>query len=112
MSKPDMELAQRFVDFLNELVEIDRPAVASLIANRVPCNRELADHPTVQAGVRSDGFTVGLLGLINGLCGIDQNGQGPVAAIYEYDPEGQIDRLQKFTINTNLEQGRAENPPD
>jgi hypothetical protein len=100
--KPDMQLAQRLVEFLNELTEIDRPAVAALIANRIPCNKTLADHPTVQVAGQHGGFHVGLLGLLNGLCGIHEHGHGAVSAVFETD-DAHPDRykdLQKFKVVT------------
>jgi len=71
------------VEFLNQLLEADRPAVAALIANRVPCNQVLADHPTVQVGVVHGGFSVGMLGIINGLFGTYPDGFGCIAAWYD-----------------------------
>lgn len=97
----DKVLAEKIVNFLNELVEIDKPALAALITNRVPCNEDLADHATVQVMSRNDGFSVGLLGVLNGLCGIYENGYGPIAA--EFD-EGKIpssySNLTKFRVLT------------
>lgn len=77
---------QDVIDFLNELLKVDENAVRLLIEQRVPCNNELADHPTVQ--VRSRPNTqpvVGLLGILNGLYGIDEKGYGPIGAIIESD---------------------------
>lgn len=63
------------VNVLNELFELDPCALHCLQAHRVPCNRALADHPTVQVmanevipvtKARPDNFIVGVLGLING----------------------------------------------
>jgi len=73
------------IEFLNELLRADPQAVSALIETRVPCNQELADHPTVQ--VRSyglnGGYQVGLLGILNGLFGVDEEGWGPIAAQYD-----------------------------
>ena len=68
------------IELLNELVEIDAPAIAALIANRVPCNQSLADHPTVQVGAQHGGFHVGVLGVLNGLFGTDERGRGLITA--------------------------------
>ncbi len=83
----DFERAQVIVDYLNELLELDRPAIAALIANRVPCNEALSNHPTCQAGRQHGGYNVGLLGLLNGLCGVDDKSWGAIAAVYD-NPEG------------------------
>lgn len=100
--EPNIELAQKIVDFLNELLEIDRPAIAALIANRVPCNQRMADHPTVQVGAQHGGFHVGLLGILNGLCGIHENGMGAIAAIFETHNEDltpkQFPHLTRFEV--------------
>jgi hypothetical protein len=73
------------IAFLNSLLELDRPAVASLIANRVPCNQALADHETVQVRAQHGGYHVGLLGILNGLFGCDDDGIGPIAAVFDQD---------------------------
>lgn len=53
---------------LNAAVKADPTAITALIQNRVPCNRKLADHQTIQVGVKTSGeFEVGALGLINGV---------------------------------------------
>jgi hypothetical protein len=52
-----------------------------LINVHVACNQAMADHPTVQVAQLEDGtFAVGLLGILNGLFGADENGQGYIAA--------------------------------
>lgn len=84
MNQVDLVLAQRTVDFLNELLEIDRPAIAALVANRVPCNRQLADHESVQVGAQHGGFHVGILGVLNGLCGTYENHCGAIVAEFEF----------------------------
>jgi len=63
------------ITLLNELIALDKSAVAALLANRVPCNKALADHPTVQVGLQND---VGMLGVINGLFGVDDDGLGAI----------------------------------
>lgn len=79
----DEELAARVIALLNEAFQRDPEAVAALVNNRVPCNAALAEHPTIQCG--GGGTTVGLIGILNGLCGVDASGWGAVAA--EYDTE-------------------------
>lgn len=66
------------IAFLNELLAIDGPAIAALIANRVPCNQTLAEHPTVQVSAQHGGYHVGLLGIINGLFGTIDGVNGPI----------------------------------
>ncbi len=84
--------ADRTVEFLNELVAVDRDAMAALIEARVPCNSGLADHPHVQ--VQADdgnGCVVGLMGILNGLLGAEEDGFGRICAVY-----GDTGRLERF----------------
>jgi hypothetical protein len=97
-TEPDKELAQRICDFLNELLELDRPAIAALINNRVPCNQAMADHPTVQIGAEHGGFNVGMLGLLNGLCGVRENLYGLIYAIFDGE-QGKFQNLIRFEVN-------------
>lgn len=85
--KLNEELAIKIVTFLNELNEIDNAALNALFNNRVPCNNELAEHPTVQVG---QDHTVGILGLLNGLCGTDENGNGPIVGMFDQTDDGLV----------------------
>jgi hypothetical protein len=61
---------EKVLECLNIAFENDPNAVHALIANRVPCNERLADHPTVEvaaSNVEGLHFNVGALGLINGV---------------------------------------------
>lgn len=93
MTKVDLNYV---INYLNELVKIDRNAMEKLIDSRVLCNIELSEHPAVQvAEFEENGevkLTVGLLGILNGLIGVhEETGWGYLAA--EYDDNG---ILQKF----------------
>src|SRR5687767_1323573 len=65
------------VDALNQAFEADPSAIWTLFNAYTPCNEALADHPTVQViekdvpteveGQTEKRFTVGPLGLINGV---------------------------------------------
>jgi hypothetical protein len=75
------------VNFLNELLELDKPTIEKLVAFRVRCNDELTDHKTVQVVCDGDSCRVGLIGIVNGLIKT-----GKVAAVYnDYTHE-----LEKF----------------
>lgn len=99
----DLELAQTVVDYMNDLSKRDRQAVAALISNRVPCNQDISNHPTCQVVQQCGGFSVGLLGILNGLCGIyndgPRKGYGPVAA--EFDSVGEGRELVGFRVLRN-----------
>jgi hypothetical protein len=85
---PEAESAA--VRVMNRAFEADRGAVHALMCNRVPCNQALADDPTVVCDDSSvgGGFTVGMLGFLNGLLG--EMGLPLVAAKWSdnTDPEG------------------------
>lgn len=81
------------IDFLNELIVLDRDAISALINTRVPCNKQFSEHETIQvlAG-ENETYSVGLLGILNGLCGVDENGWGfIVAEVNEKD-----DKVERF----------------
>lgn len=76
-TKPDHKLATRIVRLMNEALELDYRAIKNLINTRVDCGYKLSNHPTIQVGRRRhfQGYTVGLLGLLNGLCGVHKKGK-------------------------------------
>lgn len=86
---------QETVDFLNELLVTDPTAISSLFSVRLACNKKLADHETVQVGALSKSFfQVGMIGILNGLFGIDKYGWGHISADYE---DGKIIRFRALT---------------
>jgi hypothetical protein len=83
--------ADDLIKQLNALCEVDSKALQSLIKLRVPCNEVMAKHPTVQVdGNNVNGYTVSLLGIINGLVEDD----GIVAMILE---DGVIKGFCRYT---------------
>lgn len=85
---------EEIVELLNELLETDRAAIAALTANRVPCNQKIADHPTVQVASQNDGYTLGMIGLLNGIC------DGRLMAEFEEDPNQPLGfkKLVRFSL--------------
>lgn len=69
---------------------MDYDCVHELVFHRVKCNKLVADHPTVQVEhYKSDYFPkLGIIGLINGLFGIQDDGMG--AIYFEIDNNGRI----------------------
>jgi len=59
------------VNTMNNAFKNDPAAIRALMCNRVPCNGYLADDPVVQVDldihIEGEHFTVGALGLINGV---------------------------------------------
>jgi hypothetical protein len=91
----DRELARRIVDYMNELLALDRSGITDLVRSCVPCNESLGSHPTCQTGPGSRGpIEVGLLGILNGLCGAEDSGPrkgwGLIAAEYPH-PQPEAD---------------------
>lgn len=88
---------QNVVDTLNKLYEMDKDAVQGLTDYRVACNEAITGHPTVQVGnadiwrkARPDlhlsenaEHTVGLIGILNGFFGMNENRSGPIAGVYQ-----------------------------
>jgi hypothetical protein len=78
------------VDLLNELLGLDHDAIHTLINSRVPCNNNIAEHKTVQVsqypGDKSP--KVGILGILNGLFGVREDGMGAICI--EIDLSGRI----------------------
>jgi hypothetical protein len=68
------------ISVLNSALKADPAAINYLVNARVMCNKELAEHPTIQVGkdsrYKGEVHWVGLLGIINGLFGIDDEGWG------------------------------------
>ncbi len=95
----NIELANKIVNFLNELLQVDKEAIEVLIDRRVKVNEQLLNHPTVQVS-SEDGKTgsVGLLGILNGLVGVKSNGWGYIVAHYD-DESG---RLINFSVNSDV----------
>ena len=81
----DRELAKRIADYLNELHVLDPHVISDMVEKRFPCNKALASHPTCQVIPGYVGNIVGMLGVMNGLCGVDDMGRGAIAACYHSD---------------------------
>jgi hypothetical protein len=117
----DRELAKRIVDYLNELVSLDNKAIEDLVNTRVPCNQALVNHPTCQVAVTNEQGRVGLLGLLNGLVGVfddgPKKGWGGIAARFtRCDENDNGAGLQRFSVveeedSYNLVLGAKENKP-
>ncbi len=92
MIKPTITPADA-VTMLNEMLQLDPAATAIMIGVRQQVNDALAQHPTIQTHGTPEGvFLVGLLGVINGLFGIREDGFGAVMAVY--DEHGALDRFE------------------
>jgi len=64
--------AQYVVDFLNELVRLDKYALTDMMSERISVNKELKNHPTVMFKELVEGVPeIGLLSIINGMFGLE-----------------------------------------
>lgn len=70
---------------LNRIHALDPTVMPALIGYRVPCNDALAADPTVQVGSSGEKYEVGLLGILNGLFGVDENDWGFIYARFDKD---------------------------
>jgi hypothetical protein len=92
MEKINPEL---IIQYLNSLLLLDQKAISELVEKRVEVNEQFSHHETVQI-LRSGSddkpiYSVGLLGILNGLCGVDDDGWGFVVA--ECNSQGLINKF-------------------
>jgi len=83
-------------DLLNEMLALDYECVYGLIAHRQRCNEAVAYHPTIQVQQYAlDEYPkVGIVGILNGMFGIREDGMGAIC--YEED-QGKILRFKITT---------------
>ena len=82
------------ISVLNRLHQKDFWAIQRLFEHRVECNEDLALDETCQVKQESDGkYTIGLMGIINAIFGIDEEKCGFIS--YSIDP-GEDRFIQKF----------------
>jgi hypothetical protein len=105
MVSPPIEVITRrnvkhAINLLNEAFKMDPEAINKLVGSRVKCNKELADHPTIQVLGEGDPmtFTVGLLGILNGIFGKDGNGTGYIGIELD-EEEWQIEKFVYLNKN-------------
>lgn len=83
------QLADLIIERLNEIAMHDKEAMAKLIEQRVPCNEQLVEHPTVIAFADMGPPEVGMLGILNGIVGSipdgPKKGWGYIAAVFDDD---------------------------
>lgn len=93
----DNVFADEMIHRLNRLIENEpeiRRVLERIIETRFAVDSDVAvDHPTVQCEKSEDGthWVVGALGILNGLVGIQDNGWGYVAAVFDERPDGSLE---------------------
>ncbi|MDO8640823.1 MAG: hypothetical protein Q7R33_04715 [Nitrosarchaeum sp.] len=72
--------AKQVCNTLNELLKLDPKCAHDLVSYRTKCNKAVADHPTIQVQqFMVDKFPkIGIIGLINGMFGIRNDGMGAI----------------------------------
>jgi hypothetical protein len=90
---------QDAIALLNEASKLDRVSIRKLVGYRVFCNFDLADHPTISVDTTESGDPlIGMLGIINGLFGVDDEACGPVIASIPEDSAAPV----LFSLNSNF----------
>lgn len=91
----------RAVEVLNEALAADRTIVDQMFRSEWPCNEALAEHPTIQVGptfwADGDHTVCRLLGIINGIFGVDAGNRGPISMQVngaDEDPPGVVEFLR------------------
>lgn len=80
-----MNIIDKIINIMNEALELDRNAVEELISTRVSCNEALSAHKSIQVKKEQDGYSLGVLGLLNGIGGIRSNSWGHICVIINED---------------------------
>ena len=81
----DSVTVDHVLEVLNRMLEADPVATRELVLTHISCNEDLRDDPTIQVrtySIQEDdpAHSVGILGVLNGIFGIDEGGWGPFTA--------------------------------
>ena len=88
---------QDAIDLLNDLLKLDYDCISRLITTRLYCNDQIVNHPTVTVYSEASGSaSLGLMGMINGLFGTNENGAGPIC--FEIGEDGKISNFKKTPV--------------
>lgn len=83
--QPDESVTAAAIDVLNRAFAADPAAIHSMLCVRIPCNRALADDPTVVVEPGHVGYTLDVMGLINGL--LSELGQPLISTYTDDEPD-------------------------
>lgn len=87
------------IELLNQMLQLAPETVKHLIDARVSCNAALADHPAIQVRRynthKGTSYEIGILGILNGLFGADENGYAPIAVCANKD-NGSIVQFRRY----------------
>lgn len=76
----NQESAQQAVDVLNQALAADPKAIQLLFDYRVSVGDAVADHESIMVRTQHCKHSLGVLGLINGILGLNEKGTGPIKA--------------------------------
>ncbi len=82
------------INILNEALDRDPAAITELVNMRVPCNKQLSDHPTIHTTVIEGVFRLGVLGLLNGALGSSPS--GVIGAEGQMNDAGRFVKIKQF----------------
>ena len=60
-------VVERVLKVLNRILSKDHKATTKLFSQLIPCNKELADDPTIPVRTKGDQHHFGLTGVLNGV---------------------------------------------
>ena len=107
------ESVQFAVQVLNEALNADPLAVTAMFTQRWAVNRAVLEHPSIQVK-KVDGpgrgefpGSLGIMGLINGLFGVDAESWGHICAIAVTDEAGDVVSIERFEL-TSVARGGTE----
>ncbi len=84
---------QKAVEVLNRALAADQKAIERLFVGRIQCNEALASDPSIQVHAvekgswmaGGEGYSVGTLGIINGIFGVNEWSYGAICAKFELE---------------------------
>jgi hypothetical protein len=65
-------------DLLNEMLKLDYDCTHGLVSHRQQCNEAIASHATIQVQQYDKIPKVGIIGVLNGIFGIRNDGMGSI----------------------------------
>lgn len=95
----EIDAIDQAVEVLNRLHLADPTVMQTLVYQRVPCNQAVAEDPTIQVGGAVNAPMVGILGIINGLFGVNDQSLGYIVA--NIDGKGKILNFSRLVDNGN-----------
>ena len=104
LSKDDKHI-DFVIEILNEALEADPDAMNELFNVKIPVNDDLLNHRTIQCSAHRKDF--GVMGLINGIIGADDNNIGYVAMdvdLKSHDPyDAELLRFKRMPLQNEGE---------